>query len=137
MENIPPEFWWLSCALSILAPAGSAVGAWLLYKFWPAIQAGREKERERRQASDNAALDIAKETIGWSRQELSGQQKEFSALRQAIEQLTRAEERRAKLFTLQNGILSEMSIDLKSQQANIVMIADLLKNGTKKRNDPT
>lgn len=127
MADIPQEFWWLSCALSILVPAGSFIGAWLLNKFWPAFQAGRERERDYRQTSENVALAIARETIEWSRQELSDQQKELARLRKAIENLVRIDEQRAKLFTLQNGILSEMSQELRGQQAKITMLVDLQK----------
>jgi len=43
----------------------------------------------------------------------------------AIEKLTQAETQRAKLFTLQNGILSEMSQELRGQQAKISMLVEL------------
>lgn len=44
-----------------------------------------------------------------------------------VNRLTDTEENRAKLFTLQNGILSEISQELRGQQAKISLLVDLLK----------
>lgn len=127
MQGIPDEFWWIGlCLNAIIIPAGSALGAWLLYKFWPSWVEGRKQEQVRREKIDNAALEIARETINWSRQELTEQQLEFKGLREAIGQLVRVEEQRAKLFTLQNGILSDIGHTLAAQQAKLTMLIDIL-----------
>lgn len=45
----------------------------------------------------------------------------------AINKLTEVEENRAKLFTLQNGILGEISHELRNQQGKITLLIELLK----------
>jgi len=58
-------------------------------------------------------------------QDLAAIDNRLADLVSAIEKLTQAETQRAKLFTLQNGILSEMSQELRGQQAKISMLVEL------------
>lgn len=96
MENIPSQFWWLSIILNI---AILPLGTWFFSSYlpkkeerlekkftldleerkkqWEADQADRLDKREYNQEIENAAISIAKETIDWSRVELSNQQKAF------------------------------------------------------------
>lgn len=134
MDNIPQEFWWISCAISTLTPLFSAGGAWLLYKFWPAIQERKQREAEYTEQQRSIALGIVKENLEWSRNELNEQQAEFKKLREenqklreAIEKANLISEKRVSLFSLQNGILTELRQDMQRLTGNVELLVDFLK----------
>lgn len=54
--------------------------------------------------------------------------KSLADMTSAINKLTETEASRAKLFTLQNGILSEMSHELRAQQVKISVLVEMLKS---------
>lgn len=149
----------LAAIIALFSPAISALWIWYSTKHLPAKQAREEKEaedrrlaegdtREHRQKqedlelayhlSENAAvLQVMAELVA-NAQEGEREANKFiredvkddlALIMESVSKLVKAEEQRAKLFTLQNGILSEIGQELRGQQAKITVLIHLMEKG--------